>query len=113
MSDVIRTSHFKSQFKKVKKDPRWRPIFQQPLRIMPSENRSPWQSILDCFFDDTPIPAYFYSHSITLSTEQRQIIKHRLNLQLSHDIEIKGLDLHFDGHNGDHLLIYARRMLYF
>ena len=64
------------------------------------------RSVINCFLNDEPIPDYFYEHSITLTAQQKSQIKNRLG-SLS-QVEIKGLDLHFDGHNGDHLLLYIR-----
>lgn len=51
-------------------------------------------------------PPYFYEHPITLSNQQKKELKKRLgNID---NLKITGLDLHFDGHNGDHLLLYAK-----
>ena len=102
MSKVIPTNHFKKQRKKVKKNPRWHSIFHGEVPF-PDDHRSPWEYVINCFLNDEPIPDYFYEHSITLTAQQKSQIKNRLG-SLSQD-EIKGLDLPFDGHNGDHLLL--------
>lgn len=76
--------------------------------------RSPFQMItvhhgsilLYCFLNDDKIPEYFYEHPITLTVKQKKEIKNRLGS--INKLEIKGLDLHFDGHNGDHLLLYVK-----
>lgn len=55
---------------------------------------------------DKTISSYFYEHPLVLSKRQKQSIKKRLgNLSV---VKITGLDLHFDGHNGNHLLLYVR-----
>ena len=105
MSKVIPTNHFKKQRKKVKKNPRWHSIFHGEVPF-PDDHRSPWEYVINCFLNDEPIPDYFYEHSITLTAQQKSQIKNRLG-SLSH-VEIKGLDLHFDGNNGDNLLEYIR-----
>lgn len=104
MSKVIPTNHFKKQRKKVKKNPRWHSIFHGEVPF-PDDHRSPWEYVINCFLNDEPIPDYFYEHSITLTAQQKSQIKNRLG-SLS-QVEIKGF-LHFDGHNGDHLLLYIR-----
>ena len=105
MSKVIPTNHFKKQRKKVKKNPRWHSIFHGEVPF-PDDHRSPWEYVINCFLNDEPIPDYFYEHSVTLTAQQKSQIKNRL-VSLS-QVEIKGLDLHFDGHNGYHLLLYIR-----
>lgn len=105
MSKVFPTSRFKKQYKKVKKDSRWNGIFNGKVPFM-DDNRSAWEYIMDCFINNKKIPKYFYEHPITLSQQQKSIIKQRLNGM--DKVEIRGLDLHFDGHNGDHLLLYVK-----
>ncbi len=109
MSKIVPTSKFKKQFKKVKKNPRWRKIFYGSL---PFDNYSPWQYVINCFINDQPLDDYFYEHSITLNNKQKKEIKKRIDNSLGSESlairDIKALDLHFDGHNGDHLLIYIR-----
>lgn len=105
MSKVIPTNYFKKQRKKVKKNPRWHSIFHGEVPF-PDDHRSPWEYVINYFLNDEPIPDYFYEHSITLTAQQKSQIKNRL-VSLS-QVEIKGLDLHFDGHNGYHLLLYIR-----
>ena len=96
MSKVVPTNKFKKQRKKVKKDARWNRIFNGKV---PFEN-------------DEPIDEYFYEHPITLTTREKSEIKRRLyldaNVVYQGIKEINALDLHFDGHNGDHLLLYVR-----
>lgn len=105
MSDVLFTSVFKKHYKKVKKNPRWNPIFNKEVPFEDELHRSPWDYVMDCFYNDLQIPDYFYEHSITLTTKKVKEIKQRLR---NKNLKIQGLDLHFDGHNGDHLMIYAR-----
>jgi probable replication associated protein len=105
MSKVIPTSRFKKQYKKVKRNSHWNKAFNGKVPFE-GDNRSPWDYVIDCFLNDEEIPEYFYEHPITLTKQQRQEIKNRFNDSLN--LEIEGLDLHFDGHNGDHLLIYVR-----
>lgn|SRR5699024_7870551 len=102
MSEVIPTSSFKKQFKKVKNNPRWKKIFNGNL---PFSNKSSWDYVISFFLNDTELPGYFYEHKITLTKQVKKQIKQRLK---NENIEVAGLDLHFDGHNGDHLLIYCR-----
>ncbi|MCH3904306.1 MAG: replication associated protein [Lactobacillus sp.] len=105
MSKVIPTNHFKKQYKKVKKDSRWLPIFKGTVPF-DDKRRSPWEYIIECFLEDKEIPKCFYEHPITLIKLQKQEIKRRLGTSI--DIQIRGLDLHLDGHNGDHLLLYIK-----
>lgn len=93
-------------FKKVKKNHRWRPIFNKPTAYAGSE-KSSWDYIIDCFLNDYDIPTYFYPHKITAGNDTKKQINRRLPDDL-HNIEIQLMDLHFDGHNGDHLLIYSK-----
>lgn len=106
MSKLFYTHHFKKQYKKVRKNQRWLPIFQGPVPFEKDE-RSPWHYVIDCFVNDQPVPSYFYEHPITLTRKQQQQLRARLSQHgFSGDFSIRGLDLHFDGHNGDHLLLY-------
>lgn len=92
-------------YKKVKKNPRWQPILNGRVPFEHDE-RSPWDYVVDHFLQDLPLPDYFYEHPITLSNQQKKELKKRLsNID---NLKITGLDLHFDGHNGDHLLLYAK-----
>ena len=93
------------QRKKLKKNPRWHSIFYGEVPF-PDDHRSPWEYIINCFLNDDKIPEYFYEHPITLTVKQKKEIKNRLGS--INKLEIKGLDLHFDGHNGDHLLLYVK-----
>ena len=57
MSEVIPTSSFKKQFKKVKNNPRWKKIFNGNL---PFSNKSSWDYVISSFLNDTELPGYFY-----------------------------------------------------
>lgn len=105
MSKVIPTTRFKRHYKKVKKNSRWKNIFSGKVPFK-NDNRSPWKFVMDCFLNDEKIPDYFYEHPITLTKQQAQEIKKKLGSLKN--IKIRGLDLHFDGHNGDHLLLYVK-----
>ncbi|MDN6900668.1 replication associated protein [Oenococcus sicerae] len=104
MSKITPTSQFKSQYKIVKKNARWRPIFNGKVSFDP-EAASPWDYIIDCFLTDKTIPEYFYVHPLHLPNKVIQQLKKRVPGQ---DVTFKILELHFDGHNGDHLLVYAQ-----
>lgn len=100
---LIYASRFKTQFKIVRRDSRWKPIFQG---IVPfdEQNRSPWDYVIDCFIQRQPLPEYFYAHPLHVSKVlEKQIRQH---LTTKNRISIQVLELHFDGHNGDHLLVY-------
>lgn len=105
MSEVAFTAEFKRNYKKVKKNHRWNLIFNGEVPFEDEKHRSPWDYVMDCFYNDRSIPKYFYEHNITLTQTKVKQIKKRL---INKNITIQGLDLHFDGHNGDHLLLYAR-----
>lgn len=105
MSKIAVTSRFKKEYKAVRKNARWRPIFQKEVSFADAKHRSTWDYVLDCFYQDRPLPAYFDEHSITLPRKKAKQIKKRSK---DHVVTVRGLDLHFDGHNGGHLLIYAR-----
>lgn len=105
MSKIIPTGRFKKQRKKVKKNSRWHNIFYGEVPFE-NDHRSPWKYVIECFLNDQEIPDYFYEHPINLTKQQRQEIKNRFGSLA--DLKIRGLDLHFDGHNGDHLLLYIR-----
>lgn len=102
-NQLFPTSNFKKHFKKVKRDSRWRPIFAKPSQYS-GTSLPPWEFIRDCLITGEPIPDYFYAHPLTIPKKLQQQIKAAVNHQ---SIEIKVLDLHFDGHNGDHLLVYC------
>jgi mRNA-degrading endonuclease YafQ of YafQ-DinJ toxin-antitoxin module len=105
MSKIIPTNRFKKQRKKVIKNPRWHNIFYGEVPFS-DDHSSPWEYVIQCFLNDEKIPAYFYEHRINLTTNQQKNIKKRLGPTT--DIEIRGLDRHLDGHNGDHILLYIR-----
>ncbi len=104
MSKLIPTTQFKRQYKAVKKKPRWRPIFTGKFPFDP-KSRSPWDYIINCFLTDQRIPDYFYAHPLNLPKKVSQQLRHRVP---GHDVQFKVLELHFDGHNGDHLLVYTK-----
>ncbi|WP_281827723.1 MULTISPECIES: type II toxin-antitoxin system YafQ family toxin [Lactobacillus] len=105
MSKLIPTNHFRKQYKKVKNNSRWNNIFNGKVPFE-NDNRSPWEYVIDCLIEGKKLPTYFYEHPITLTNRQKQEIKNRFD-DLS-NIQIQGIDIHFDGHNGDHLLIFIR-----
>lgn len=104
MSKITPTTQFKRQYKVVKKNPRWRPIFNGKVPF-DAEARSPWDYIIDCFLTNKSVPEYFYAHPLNLPKKVIQQLKKRVPGQ---DVKFKVLELHFDGHNGDHLLVYAQ-----
>lgn len=97
------TSGFKKSYKRVKRSPRWQPIFKKPSAYEGTELTS-WRFVLECFENNTPIPKYFYEHQLT---PPKALVK-QLKQATKNPVEIHVLDLHLDGHNGDHLLIYSR-----
>lgn len=103
MSRLTPTTQFRRQYKHVRKDPRRRPIFEGRVPFE-DEERSPWDYIMDCFLKDNPIPEYFYVHQLTLPRKVVQQLKKRAPQV---NVKFKVVELHFDGHNGDHLLVYA------
>ncbi|TSO26638.1 replication associated protein [Lactobacillus sp. LL6] len=107
MSKILPVNKFKKQYKKVKNNPRWNKIFNGTVPFS-NDNGSPWEYVMECFLKDEQIDSYFYEHPITLTQKQRQQIKNRLPTNLNSEIKVCGLDLHFDGHNGDHLLLFVR-----
>lgn len=98
---IERTALFHKQFKKVKRNPRWKPVFQGQVPFL-SQKISPWQFVISCFFQQAPLPDYFYVHQLSISHKLKQQLKRRLGTTM----KIEVLELHFDGHNGDHLLVY-------
>lgn len=69
-----------------------------------TQHRSPWDYIINSFIKQKAIPEYFYPHLITPSKKIIQQLKRRVSFS---NINIKVIELHFDGHNGNHLLIYS------
>lgn len=98
------TKQFKKQFRKRKQDPKWRKIFKGELPAeIDTQKRSPWQFITECLINEQAIPEYFYPHALVgLTGLEKQIKKQLGNTKL----KVVILELHFDGHSGDHLLIY-------
>lgn len=103
MSDyqVIATHRFKKHFKKVSKNPRWQTIFNEGATSF----QSPWEFVIQCFITGEKIPAYYYVHEIVISKEILQGL--RRQYPQGH-LTTRVLELHLDGHNGDHLLMYVR-----
>lgn len=98
------SSEFKSQFKRVKKNPRWVPVFNGKVSF-DEQGRSPWDYVMSCFIQRKKIPAYFYAHPLHIPQSLRQQIKRRASSAID-TAKIQVLELHLDGHNGDHLLAY-------
>lgn len=106
MSRIYYTTHFKKQYKRVCKSTRWKPIFSVSVPI-DGVDQPPWHYVINCLLQDLPIPDYFYEHPIVLTKLQQKSLRQRLGSKKL-NIKIYGLDLHLDGHNGDHLLLFAR-----
>ena len=108
MARVIKyTKAFKKQFKKRRQDPKWRSIFKSSLpQELDDQKRSPWKYIIQCLclIEDKTIPDYFYPHALEGLKDLKKQIKRQLN---DANMTIIILELHFDGHNGDHLLVYV------
>ncbi|KRL20327.1 hypothetical protein [Lentilactobacillus kisonensis] len=99
------TKQFKKQFRKRKQDPKWYPIFHNPLpEAIDPRGRTPWEFIIACLINDDPIPDYFYVHAL----EGLSDLKHQIKRQLNNpQLTIIILELHFDSHSGDHLLVFV------
>ena len=106
MARVIKyTKTFKKQFKKRRQDPKWRSIFKSSLpQELDDQKRSPWKYIIQCLIEDKTIPDYFYPHALEGLKDLKKQIKRQLN---DANMTIIILELYFDGHNGDHLLVYV------
>lgn len=106
MARVIKyTKAFKKQFKKRRQDPKWRSIFKSSLpQEFDDQKRSPWKYIIQRLIEDKTIPDYFYPHALEGLKDLKKQIKRQLN---DANMTIIILELHFDGHNGDHLLVYV------
>lgn len=106
MTKVIKyTKNFKKQFKKRRQDPKWRSVFKSSLpQELDYQERSPWEFIIQCLIEDKTIPDYFYPHALEGLKDLKKQIKRQLN---DANMTIIILELHFDGHNGDHLLVYV------
>lgn len=97
---------FKKQFKKRFRDPKWQRVFHEPLaKELDVKQRAAWDFIIDCLINQQQIPNYFYAHPLLGFQNTANEIKHRLGID--RQTKLKVLELHFDGHNGDHLLVYA------
>lgn len=96
------TKQFKKQYKSVKKNPKWKNIFTSGT--MADKNMSPFEYIIECLINDRQIPKYYYVHQLKLNSK---IIKDLQKRSGDSHIKISVLELHFDGHNGDHLLVYS------
>lgn len=99
------TKAFKKQFKKRTQDPKWRSVFKGSLpQELGDQKRSPWEFIIQCLIEDRTIPDYFYPHALEGLKGLQKQIKRQLN---DAKMTVIILELHFDGHNGDHLLVYV------
>lgn len=99
------TKTFKKQFKKRKKDPKWHSVFNLTLsQDLDAQGRSPWEFITQCLIEDNTIPDYFYPHTLEGLKDLKKQIKQQLNYAKT---TVNILELHFDGHSGDHLLVYV------
>ena len=103
VNTLFTTNNFKKHFKKVRRNPRWFPIFTKPSRY-DGTSLPPWDFVINCLIMGMPIPYYFYAHPLTIYKKLTQQIKAAVGPT---SIEIKLLDLHFDDHNGDHVLVYC------
>ena len=99
------TKVFKKQLKKRRQDPKWHSVFKGSLpQELDNQERSPWEFIIQCLIEDNKIPNYFYPHALENLINIKQQIKKQLSDKRATVII---LELHFDGHSGDHLLVYA------
>lgn len=69
-----------------------------------AQGRSPWEFITQCLIEDNTIPDYFYPHTLEGLKYLKKQIKQQLNYAKT---TVNILELHFDGHSGDHLLVYV------
>lgn len=106
MAKIISYTHrFQKQYRKKIRDPRWKHIFETQLPPeIDSSKRTPFDFITDCLINDDPIPRYFYPHALNGVSNIVQQIKRQLS---DPSVTAIVLELHFDGHNGDHLLVYV------
>ncbi|WP_055679941.1 type II toxin-antitoxin system YafQ family toxin [Secundilactobacillus kimchicus] len=99
---VYFTGRFKREYKRVKRDSRWNPVFNERLPF--DDKRSPWQYVIACLIYGKEIPDYFYAHQLKGFKKEIQEIKRSLRQP---NATVRILELHFDGYNGDHLMIYS------
>ncbi|AKP65190.1 hypothetical protein [Levilactobacillus koreensis] len=60
---------------------------------------------MSLFLDEQHIPSYFYEHAVHANSQ----LIHRLNVKYPQEnLRLSVMELHFDGHNGDHLLVYIK-----
>ncbi|MFD1393295.1 replication associated protein [Lacticaseibacillus jixianensis] len=100
---IVPTHNFKKHFKQVRRVGHWDRIFAKPSNFEGTKLPA-WDFILNCLIFGQPIPSYFYPHPITPSKRLMQEIKRAVG---SEHGPIRVIDLHFDGHNGDNLLVYC------
>ena len=95
------TKIFKKQLKKRRQDPKWHSVFNGSLpQELDNQERNPWEFIIQCLIEDNKIPNYFHPHALeNLINIKKQLSDKRATVII--------LELHFDGHSGDHLLVYA------
>ena len=72
MSELKPTGAFKKMYKKVKKNPRWQPIFNGQVPFERDE-RSPWNYVVDHFLQDLPLPDYLKLESTSKNQSPRQL----------------------------------------
>ncbi|GGV12519.1 hypothetical protein [Lactobacillus acetotolerans] len=100
--NIFFINKFKKQYRKVKKNFDWNSIFTGTVPF-DNKKRSPWDYIIYCLFNSIKIPNYFYPHHLTLTNKFLKQLQKRFGPNTKFQI----IELHFDGHSGDHLLIYA------
>lgn len=106
MNEIAFTSEFKRQYKKVSRGAQWRKVFNRTLpKEIDAEERTPWEYIKNCFTNNEPIDDYFYPHRIETDKHAAKLLK---NVEAQTGLkDLKVSWLHFDGHNGNHLLEYV------
>jgi len=97
------TRKFKQQFKNAQQTPRWNRVFHGTTPLA-GESRSAWDVVTSCLLTGTPIPSYFYPHRLR---GKQQLTKQINSLLSKQHVSVSIMECHFDGKNGDHLLIYA------
>ncbi|MCX8723889.1 type II toxin-antitoxin system YafQ family toxin [Lactobacillus sp. B4005] len=105
MKAIKYTKVFKKQLKKRRQDSKWHSVFNGTLPYeLDKQERSPWEFIIRCLIEDHKIPDYFHPHALEGLNNIKKKIKKQLN---DAQATIIVLELHFDGHSGDHLLVYV------
>lgn len=100
---LVPTTKFKKHYKKAKLNNRWQSIFNKSSHYEGTELSS-WDFVIHCLIEGLEIPKYFYPHPLVPSVQ----LKRQINTAVGTEhVKVKVLDLHFDGHGGDHLLVYC------